>query len=330
MNNTIMVSVVCITYNQEDTVEVMLESILKQETSFEYEVIIHDDCSKDKTKDIIEQYAKLYPNKIIALFEDENQFSKGKDIFHDYVFPVVRGKYVAFCEGDDYWTDKNKLQKQFDALENNPKCTLCVHDVECVNKQGEKTEEYFPGIDLSEGVIRAKEYIEYEFVKKPWLFQTTSYFVKSDIVKKICLQEREFINKYPVGDLPIVLLCLQKGDCYYIKRSMSAYRKNSGGVLTKNKKDLQREIRYYERMIEGHKVYKEYACLPFKTFIELGIQSTEIHLHKLKGEYRSIDKKVYEKIKNRLSLKNKVLIKCGMIAPRITYFCYKSVRCIFN
>lgn len=324
--NEPLVSVACVTYNQEDTVEQMLKGILEQKTSFRFEVIIHDDCSKDNTPDIIKKYADLYPDVIIPVFEKENQFSKGKKILITYVYPLVRGKYIAYCEGDDYWTDKYKLQKQFDALENNADCSICVHNVACITNSGMPLDEKFPGIDIEEGVIYANRYLQYEFVEKSWLFQTTSYFVKSSIMKKLCTEIPKFVNTYPVGDLPIVLLCLQEGNCYYIKRDMSVYRKNSGGVLTKNKNNIQREINYYEKMLEGHREFKKYTKNEYRKYVEHTILVTEIFLKKLKGEYKKIDNKEYLKVKDNFSYKNRVLIKVGKVFPKITYLCFKIMR----
>ena len=326
MNKDIKVSVACITYNQENTVELMIKNIINQKTTFDFEVIIHDDCSTDGTARIIRKYADLYPDIIIPVNEKENQFSKGKKIFINCVVPLIRGKYVAFCEGDDYWKDEYKLQKQFEALENNQNCSFCVHDVACVNNSGLPLSDAFPGIDIKEGVIKASDYLEYEFVEKPWLFQTTSYFVRTSVIEKLRFEIPIFVIKYPVGDLPIVLLCLQEGNCYYIKQVMSVYRKNSGGILTQNRRKLSNEIKYYERMIEGHKEYKKYAKEDYKKYAEYAISTTKVFLLKLKGEYRAIDKKDYLYAKKSLSYKNRVMITIGKICPRVTYYCYKLVR----
>lgn len=326
MDDSILVSVACITYNQEKTVEKMIKSILAQNTSFNFEIIIHDDCSTDKTAEIIDYYAKLYPDIIVPIFENENQCSKGKGIFIPIIYPLVRGKYIAYCEGDDYWTDNEKLQQQFDAMENHRNCTLCVHDVCCVTNKGDLMNQNFPGIEIDEGVIKADKYLYYEFMKKPWLFQTTSYFVKSDIMKELCTSKPSFIDKYPVGDLPIILISLQKGDCFYIKKTMSAYRKNSGGVLTKNKNNLDREIIYYERMLDGHQAYKNYTKDNCKRYVDFTINLTEIKLFILNGEYKCIEKTKYCMVRNILSKKIRILICVGKIFPKLTYCFYKFLR----
>lgn len=118
-NENIKVSVTCTVYNHRPYIQKTMESFINQKTDFEYEIIIHDDASTDGSAEIIREYAEKYPNKIRAVIQEENQYSKGKLIIRDFIDPLVNGKYIAMCEGDDYWPDLNKLQKQFDFLENN-------------------------------------------------------------------------------------------------------------------------------------------------------------------------------------------------------------------
>ena len=112
----IMVSICCITYNQEKYIKDAIEGFLMQKTNFLFEIIIHDDASTDKTADIIREYQQKYPDKIRTILQKENQYKKG--VRNSYtVFKEAKGKYIAFCEGDDYWIDENKLQKQVNYME---------------------------------------------------------------------------------------------------------------------------------------------------------------------------------------------------------------------
>lgn len=113
-----LVSICCLTFNMEDYIKQTLESFLMQNTSFFFEVIIHDDASSDNTRSIIEEYALKYPDIIKTVFQKVNQHSKRGFCFQYIdVFPKAQGKYIAFCDGDDYWIDPLKLQKQIDFLE---------------------------------------------------------------------------------------------------------------------------------------------------------------------------------------------------------------------
>ena len=220
----IEVSVVCITYNQGLYVDQMLKSIVNQNTNFDYEILIHDDASSDDTQKIIMKYAKKYPQLIKPIFQKSNQYSKGINPNIAYNYPRVQGKYIAYCEGDDFWSSPDKLQKQYDAMEKNNTCALCVHDVQCVYQNGELARMKFPPIKMKEGIIPTNDYMRLELKDAGWLFQTSSYFIRSNVIRKFV---QEYRNHYPVGDLPLVLFSLQYGNCYYLKDVMSCYRLNS-------------------------------------------------------------------------------------------------------
>ena len=126
MEKSYEVSIICNTYNQKSYLEKAIESMLAQKTFFDYEIIIHDDMSTDGTIDIIRKYASAYPEKIRVIYEQKNQYSKGADFISPMIKDIAKGKYIAMCEGDDFWIDENKLQLQRDALENHPECDMCA------------------------------------------------------------------------------------------------------------------------------------------------------------------------------------------------------------
>ena len=131
MNDEIKVSINCITYNHQEYIEEAIQSFLMQKTDFKYEILIHDDASTDSTQDIIRKYQEMYPDIIKPYFQKENQLSKGvRRINYKFNHTKSKGKYIALCEGDDYWTDPYKLQKQVDFMEENQNCTLCAHAVD--------------------------------------------------------------------------------------------------------------------------------------------------------------------------------------------------------
>ena len=127
MDSEIVVSIVCNAYNQEKYIAQALESFLMQKTDFPFEVLVHDDASTDRTAEIIRQYAEKYPGIVKPYFQTENQYSKHVPITRLYQYSRANGKYIAWCEGDDYWTDPLKLQKQVDALEKHPEMDICAH-----------------------------------------------------------------------------------------------------------------------------------------------------------------------------------------------------------
>lgn len=125
-----LLSVRCITYNQEQYISQALDGFLMQKTNFPFEVIVHDDASNDRTADIIREYEKKFPKIIKPIYETENQYSKADGSLARIVNAACKGKYIAFCEGDDYWIDEKKLQMQVDFLEKNPEYGMCYTDVD--------------------------------------------------------------------------------------------------------------------------------------------------------------------------------------------------------
>jgi len=144
------VTVACITYNHAPYIMRCLEGIFMQVCDFDFEVIIHDDLSLDGTQDIIKEYVRPYKDKVRLIFQEVNQYSQGKKPLIDFILPLARGKYIAFCEGDDYWTDPQKLQKQVDFLEQHKELSFCSHNINRIDGKGnvikkgsEKTENIF-------------------------------------------------------------------------------------------------------------------------------------------------------------------------------------------
>ena len=129
MSESIKVSILCITYQHAPYIARALEGFVSQRTDFPFEVLIYDDASTDGTADIVRQYARQYPQIIKPILQTENQFSKGLYVDKAFNWPRVQGKYVALCEGDDYWTDPDKLQKQVDFLDAHPDYAVCFHPV---------------------------------------------------------------------------------------------------------------------------------------------------------------------------------------------------------
>ena len=126
--NPLMVVIWCFAYNQKAYIEECLKGFIKQKTTFRFEAVVHDDASTDGTKAIIEQYAEKYPDIIKPIFEEENQYSKHDGYYNRLMNSYTPSKYVAVCDGDDYWIDSNKLQKQFDLLESDPSISICHHN----------------------------------------------------------------------------------------------------------------------------------------------------------------------------------------------------------
>lgn len=123
--NDVMVSICCTAYNHEKYIEKALEGFIMQQCNFKFEILVSDDASTDNTASIIKKYESKYPNLFKVFYLKENQYSKGNKPLFNILFPAAQGKYIALCEGDDYWTDSLKLQKQVDFLEANEEFVAC-------------------------------------------------------------------------------------------------------------------------------------------------------------------------------------------------------------
>lgn len=142
----ILVSVLCTAYNHEPYLRQCLDSIVAQQTTFSFELIVHEDASTDGTRAIVEEYAARFPHIVRPIYQTENQYSKyNGDIYRPILFPAVRGQYIAICEGDDYWTDPAKLQKEVDILEKDSACGLVCSYWTCYRQaDGVQWERRFP------------------------------------------------------------------------------------------------------------------------------------------------------------------------------------------
>jgi glycosyltransferase involved in cell wall biosynthesis len=218
-----VVSVCCTTYNHESYIEDALEGFLIQETDFSFEIIIHDDASTDKTADIIREYAAAYPQIIKTIVQIENQYSINFNLPSENIFNSAKSEYIATCEGDDFWNDKNKLSKQFYFLEENKGCVASGHDSNIVNEKNEvvlssrlnkKLKMDYKGYDLKKGIM-------------PGYFNCLFF--------RNCLDFKgPEIGKILNGDVFLACRLGQHGDYHYHEDiKPSSYREHQGGVWSK-------------------------------------------------------------------------------------------------
>lgn len=284
----IMVTVCCLCYNQKKTVARMLDSILRQKTTFPFEIVIHDDASKDGTREIVEAYAQKNPDKIVPVLQTINQYSRGgrPDL---YLVPLVRGKYVAFCEGDDYWTDNEKLQLQVDALEAYPTCSIAVHNVRKKNAKDGKDLGKFPPVPVSEGYLKAEEYIRQELGNGHWMFQISSLMIRSEVLKQYYKEfDHEYMRKFMVGDFPLITYALSKGDAYYINRDMSVYTVESGGFMSSIKRKRKLAIQVNQSHIDGIEGFEQFTNGRFHEYTRKAILRRRFELLILTRDFKTI------------------------------------------
>lgn len=209
----VMVSIRCITYNHEPYIREALEGFVNQKTNFRFEAIVHDDASTDGTAAIIREYAEKYPSIIKPIFETENQYSKRDGTLRRIMDAHMRGKYIAICEGDDYWIDPRKLQKQVDFLEKNPQYYLC-YTKSAVEEDGKiKKEIGEKGSEIEDLII---------FNPIPTLTVLCRNIDKTQFYTEILLGKN-----WLMGDYPLWLWLATKGPIKFINETTSVYRKLS-------------------------------------------------------------------------------------------------------
>lgn len=291
-----VVSVRCLAYNHEPYIRKALDGFIMQETDFPFEIIVHDDASTDKTADIIREYEAKFPQIIKPIYEKENQYSKRDGSLSRAILPFLKGKYVAFCEGDDYWCDVLKLQRQKDAMECNLDCSICFHNVQVIYENGEKREGYmFPGKKFKAGVISQFEYASWLLGKAQCTFQLSSYFTKTEFLFRIHNNQPDFYRYAHVGDEKIQRFCLNEGNAYFIDDVMSCYRTQSRNSWHLREFVSKEQKKYHmEEMIKLDESYDIYSNYRFHHFIENGKKARFFDYLIQTNQYKEIFKKEYK------------------------------------
>ncbi|MCK5535946.1 MAG: glycosyltransferase [Bacteroidales bacterium] len=221
-----VVSVCCTTYNHENYITEAIAGFLMQETDFPFEILIRDDCSTDKTAAIVKKYADKYPNLIKPVFEKENTYSKGVKPMAQ-LYKIAKGDYIALCEGDDYWTDPLKLQKQVDFLEVNMDYSMCG------------TNYYRDVVDvLIKG--KARKYGLQDIIMGNIVGTLTVLFRKKSLSKSFYA----FIENKPFGDWPLMIMLAKKGNCIILEDLTAVYRIHEGGVYSRHNYFEQRLLTF--------------------------------------------------------------------------------------
>ncbi|WP_292470402.1 glycosyltransferase family 2 protein [Methanolobus sp.] len=244
----IMVSICCLAYNHEKFIADAIEGFLMQEVNFKYEILINDDASKDGTADIIRSYEQKYPDLIKPIYQTVNQYSQGKKVSL-FNRQRAKGKYIATCEGDDYWTDPKKLQIQFDCLENNPDVVCCYHGDIVLNENGLMKESRI-------APEHQRSYTSYEMMTGQVHISTLTIFYRNlDILLKEYPPESFFIKN---GDTFLFSILGQYGSGMYLPNIEPAvYRVHEGGIWSMKKRAEQKAmtmntwfwmIEYYSRL----------------------------------------------------------------------------------
>lgn len=305
--NEIMVSVFCLAFNHENYIRQTIDSILNQQTSFSFEILIHDDASTDRTAEIIREYEHRAPGIVRPIYQQNNQHSQGKNILHEFMMPLARGKYFAFCECDDYWIDPDKLQKQVDYLERHPDCTLCIHNAYTVDTGGNRTGTVHPvehsGTVSCETVIRGGG----------------GYCATNSIVAPL---ERmrdcpPYVRAFALDYIWQTYLA-SCGLTYCFAEEMSAYRQGDAGSWTaRMKADLGKYEAFLRRLDQALEGFDAFTGGKYAEALLEAKNKRYLMYYLMKQDYRTLHQEPYRSIWKHggVSAKTKIKILLGIHCP---------------
>lgn len=298
-HNNALVAIHCLVYNHEPYLRDCLEGFVMQQTNFPFVAIVHDDASTDGSAAIIREYEEKYPNIIKPIYETENQYSK-----HDgslgrimnAAIDATGAKYVAMCEGDDYWTDPLKLQKQVDFLEANEEYGTCCHRFFELTIDGVLIKDHWTSIilDGSAGTELNKE--NYLTIGKLPQILTTLYRIHC--LKQTKYEQIESRSRY---DQSLFYALVQEAPIWIMNENMGVYRRHNGGVATSIQGSIIASKKHYHTWKDVYHVYrtKETKAMyinNLKSYIYRYVKTNEkIELNELKsllGEYHIVTKSI--------------------------------------
>ncbi len=301
----IAVSVCIITYKHEKYIRQALDSVFMQKTNFDFEVIVGEDASPDNTRQILLEYKEKYGDKLILVLHDENVgvSKNGRSLG-----PHIRGKYVASLEGDDYWTDEYKLQKQYDLLENNPRYSAVCSDFMSVNPEGEVLKSSV--LNLKKDIVKTM----HDWIYNGYSLHTCTIFRRNIFPPYSDEKYARLRTAEPtMGDLITFTLLYDAGDIYVIHDVMSAHRmagKNDTASFSYANRTKAIEYTYmFARIIRNLEEYLEHR---YNLTPRLCWRIAVLKLEKLRGNIQ-YDEKEMRKLMGTLSVKNRIWIYYKMV-----------------
>ena len=255
------VSVLMITYNHEKFIAQAIESVLMQQADFHYELVIGEDCSTDRTRKIVSDCQRRHPDKIRLLLNKKNL-----GMIHNFVKTLQNcdGKYIALLEGDDYWTDPLKLQKQVNFLDNNPEFVICFHRTDFLDQESGKIIHGGLGPPISKPYYTVDD-----------LFQHCNFMPTCSVVFKNNLFSTfpDWYYEVGVGDFPLHILNASHGEIGFIDESMTVYRKHPGGLY-----GGQNLLENCERRVQMYLLLGDKLSLNKRVSYHLGVLNQTVNL----------------------------------------------------
>lgn len=303
-----LVSIICNTYNQVSYIRDALDSFLMQKTSFPVEILVHDDASPDGTADVVRSYAERYPDRVFPILQTENQTRQGAKITLDIQAPRARGRFIAFCEGDDYWTDPDKLQKQVDALLAHPGVDACAHAADEVHAETKKVLSVTAPADreciltTEQVILGGGEYVA-----------TNSLLFRAEILQKPSRALQSLSLDYTMQ-----IMGALRGGLYYLPDVMSAHRVSADSSWSaKAKKDPGIRIRLNRRIAHMFELLNEDTENRFAETVNARLRIQEAQDLYAEERFRALKQPQYREFYNGLSRKEKLYVNLNLYAPAL-------------
>ncbi len=305
-----MVCTQCMTFNHHAYIEDAMNGFCKQETSFPFVCIIVDDASTDGEQGIINSYFKEHFNQTETDESDDfimsfgqhkankncffavlclkyNHFSIQKDKDPYYSKWCANSKYIALCEGDDYWIDSTKLQRQVEALETHPECSISFCTVQMVTARKEHLKSTIPSKnDIKNSIVDLSDYAKTEYGYGRWTFHTSSFLFRTSLSEGIRRTRNNEFKSFPYGDMPRLLYCLLQGKGYYIDKIMGCYRVFSGGYNSYVKAHPEVAIKHAKMLIAALNDFDNLTCQKYSKWIRIKTLREEVGILRKKGEFK--------------------------------------------
>lgn len=312
-NSDIAVTVYCIVYNHEKYLRDALDGFIMQKTNFKFEVLVHDDASTDNSAGIIHEYELKYPDIIKPIYQKENIYSRGVNRTFEYMLPKTRGKYIAWCEGDDYWTSPDKLQKQYDYMEQHPECSLVAHEALTFNCHTGKTKKYTVH-DFSK--LENCELSTAEIIDNHLLFPTASMFYR----KEYYIKNEEFLKTVKGFDYVMKILLSSEGIVHIIPECMSVYRFQTEGSWTYDVSiSNEKFLKHTQLAIENLEKINAYTNYKYDAEIKKNSVKRMYQAYINAFNFKELKKEPYLSIYKKLSVKKRIFLHIRKYFP----FLYK-------
>lgn len=310
-----MVRVSCATFNHVNYITDAMNGFTMQETNFPFVCTIIDDASTDGEQEVIRQYLQEHfdlEDKSVVRNEDTDDYvltfaqhktnsncffavlylkynhysiKKSKD---PYIKDWMDVKYIATCEGDDYWTHPRKLQMQYDVLEAHPEYTICFNRLKVVRADKSIIEgNIIPtkGLLEDKGVITLLDFCQAQFRRNYSIsFQTSSFFFRKEMFERINVLNNTVLKNFPYGDVKIVLTCLTEGNGYLLRDFMGCYRTMTG-VCSQQRRNNELRLDVNKKIIRGYEDFDEYTNGKYHKYIKMRILRAEVECKMIENKW---------------------------------------------